>query len=166
MRIHAATGASIAALALLGATAVPAAGADVAAGGSTAVQSSPAAVRPTADAGPFGGLPRTLSTVRGERLGASQWGLSAVGAEGAWGITRGAGVTVAVLDSGVDDTHPDLAGRLLPTTDLVRDGRTGDPFGHGTRIAGIIAGVMDGAGMAGDGQRRPDPADPGPGRRR
>ena len=29
------------------------------------------------------------------------------------------------------------------------DGRTGDPFGHGTRIAGIIAGVMDGAGMAG-----------------
>ena len=149
MRIHAATGASIAALALLGVTAVPAAGADVAAGGSTAVQSSPAAVRPTADAGPFGGLPRTLSTVRGEQLGASQWGLSAVGAEGAWGITRGAGVTVAVLDSGVDDTHPDLAGRLLPTTDLVLDGRTGDPFGHGTRIAGIIAGVMDGAGMAG-----------------
>ena len=87
--------------------------------------------------------------MRGERLGSAQWGLRAIGAEGAWGITRGLGVTVAVLDSGIDDTHPDLAGRLLPVADLVEDGRTGDPFGHGTRIAGIIAAVMDGAGIAG-----------------
>ena len=107
------------------------------------------ASRPTSDVSPSGGLQVILPTLRGERLGSSQWGLTAIGAEGAWGITRGAGVTVAVLDSGVDDTHPDLDGRLLPAVDLVGDGLTGDPFGHGTRIAGIIAGVMDGSGIAG-----------------
>ncbi len=115
---------------------------------STSGTSTPTA-SPSADRTPSGGLQKPLPTVRGERLGSSQWGLGAVGAEGAWGITRGSGVIVAVLDSGVDDTHPDLAGRLLPAVDLVGDGRTGDPFGHGTRIAGIIAGVMDGAGIAG-----------------
>ena len=112
-------------------------------------RSAPTASRPPADVTPSGGLQKPLPTLRGERLGSSQWGLTAIGAEGAWGITRGSGVTVAVLDSGVDDAHPDLAGRLLPALDLVGDGLTGDPFGHGTRIAGIIAGVMDGAGIAG-----------------
>ncbi len=119
-------------------------------------QSSPgASVRQSASGDPRSGsaasgdVPGTLATIRGEALGARQWGLRAIGAEGAWGITRGAGITVAVLDSGVDRTHPDLAGRLLPTRDLVGDGNVGDPFGHGTRIAGIIAGVMDGAGIAG-----------------
>ncbi len=134
---------------MLATTAAPAAGADLAAHASAVVKSAPTAARPATDISPSGGLPRLLSTVRGERLGASQWGLTAVGAEGAWGVTRGSGVIVAVLDSGVDDAHPDLAGRLLPAADLVGDGRTGDPFGHGTRIAGIIAGVMDGAGIAG-----------------
>ena len=90
-----------------------------------------------------------LPTVRAERLGGKQWGLAAVGAEGAWGITRGAGITVAVLDSGVDETHPDLAGHLLPAVDLVEDGRAGDAFGHGTRVAGVIAAALDGAGIAG-----------------
>lgn len=154
VRTRAASGVSIAVLALLAATAPPATGAGVTAGSSAAVASSvvtsaPAASRPATDISPSGGVPRTLSTVRGERLGGSQWGLTAVGAEGAWGVTRGAGVIVAVLDSGVDDAHPDLAGRLLPPADLVGDGLKGDPFGHGTRIAGIIAGVMDGDGIAG-----------------
>ena len=150
VRVQAATGAGIAILGLLltGMTA-PASAMGVRAVAFAPGQSASSAARPTSDVGPSGGLHRTLATVRGERLGASQWGLSAVGAEGAWGITRGLGVTVAVLDSGVDDAHPDLHGRLLPAVDLVGDGLTRDPFGHGTRIAGIIAGVMDGAGIAG-----------------
>jgi subtilisin family serine protease len=149
VRVKVASGAGIAVLALLVGIAAPASAVDVRAAALAAGQPASSASRPTSDVTPSGGLKKPLPTVRGERLGSSQWGLGAVGAEGAWGITRGSGVTVAVLDSGVDDAHPDLAGRLLPAVDLVGDGRTGDPLGHGTRVAGIIAGVMDGAGIAG-----------------
>ncbi|MCU0262051.1 MAG: S8 family serine peptidase [Candidatus Nanopelagicales bacterium] len=151
MRIHAATGAVIAVLVLLVGATAPAAAQDGAAAASVPAFSdgSGPLSRSTTAGGPTRGLPMTLATVRGERLGSAQWGLAAIGAQGAWGVTRGAGITVAVLDSGVDRTHPDLADRLLPTTDLVQDGQSGDPFGHGTRVAGVIAGVMDGAGIAG-----------------
>ncbi|WP_441246620.1 type VII secretion-associated serine protease mycosin [Kitasatospora sp. McL0602] len=65
-------------------------------------------------------------------------------ADDIWAISRGAGVTVAVVDSGVAASHPDLAGRVLPGTSLLGDGADGraDTSGdsHGTAIAGIIAG--------------------------
>ncbi|MFE4636656.1 type VII secretion-associated serine protease mycosin [Streptomyces sp. NPDC056773] len=72
-----------------------------------------------------------------------QWGLTALRAEEAWGTSRGDGVTVAVLDTGVDPTHPDLVGQVLEGTDLVGMGATqGDRTWatHGTAMAGIIAG--------------------------
>jgi type VII secretion-associated serine protease mycosin len=54
---------------------------------------------------------------------------------------NGAGVTVAVVDSGVDASHPDLAGNVFPGTDLVNPGADGrlDRNGHGTAMAGLIA---------------------------
>src|SRR5690349_11433592 len=76
-----------------------------------------------------------------------QWQLSALGAEAAWRISTGAGVTVAVIDSGVDATHPDLAGQVLGGLDLVDVGGDGydDEVGHGTTVAALIAGRGDDA---------------------
>jgi serine protease AprX len=51
----------------------------------------------------------------------------------------GKGITVAVIDSGVAD-HPDLAGRIVARVDLTGEGSSGDPGGHGTNVAGLIAG--------------------------
>jgi subtilisin family serine protease len=99
--------------------------------------------------GKTGSTAGTVSALAAETLGSEQWGLTAVGAEAAWPITRGAGVVVAVVDTGADPSHPDLAGRLLPEIDLVGDGATGDPMGHGTHVSGIIAAALDGKGIAG-----------------
>ncbi len=68
-----------------------------------------------------------------------QWALDMLQAEATWDATTGAGVTVAVLDSGVS-AHPDLAGLFVKGVDLVNggDGRQ-DNNGHGTHVTGIIA---------------------------
>ncbi|URN17949.1 MULTISPECIES: type VII secretion-associated serine protease mycosin [Streptomyces] len=90
---------------------------------------------------------------RADGIRARQWGNEAINAERAWATTRGEGVTVAVLDTGVDETHPDLVGNVLPGKDLVGFGaKRGDRAWarHGTAMAGIIAGHGHGPGN-GDG---------------
>ncbi len=80
-----------------------------------------------------------------------QWSLEAMHTEEAWQTTKGAGVTVAVLDTGVEADHPDLDGNVLPGKDLVGFGaREGDRAWarHGTAMAGIIAGHGHGPGNA------------------
>lgn len=82
----------------------------------------------------------------------TQWGPDAIGARAAWAITRGRPeIVVAVLDSGVDLAHPDLAGRLVPGIDLGSGDRDpSDEDGHGTHVAGIIAAASNnGRGVAG-----------------
>ena len=78
---------------------------------------------------------------------AQQWGLDAIGADAAWAVTRGAGVVVAVVDTGVAPA-PDLDGRLLPGWNvLARSEDAGDDNGHGTHVAGTVAEV-GGNGLA------------------
>ncbi|GAA2437788.1 type VII secretion-associated serine protease mycosin [Streptomyces macrosporus] len=94
----------------------------------------------------------TAPAARADDIRDRQWGLDAVGAREAWKTTKGEGITVAVLDTGVDAGHPDLRGRVLEGKDLVGFGaREGDPHWarHGTAMAGIIAGRGHGPG---DGQ--------------
>ncbi|MEV7193010.1 type VII secretion-associated serine protease mycosin [Streptomyces sp. NPDC093510] len=84
---------------------------------------------------------------------AQQWALDAMRTGQAWQTTKGEGITVAVLDTGIDDEHPDLAGSVLEGKDMVGFGaRRGDrPWArHGTAMAGIIAGHGHGTGR-GDG---------------
>lgn len=73
-----------------------------------------------------------------------QWHLDAMKAEQMWATSRGQGVTVAVIDSGVDPSNPDLEGQVLTGKDLAPEA-SGDEHtdynGHGTSMAGLIAGT-------------------------
>ncbi|MGW3562753.1 type VII secretion-associated serine protease mycosin [Streptomyces sp. NPDC000941] len=87
-------------------------------------------------------------SARADAIQAREWALDAIHVPTAWQTTKGAGVTVAVLDTGVDDQHPDLAGQVLTGKDMVGFGAgRGDRAWarHGTAMAGIIAGHGHGA---------------------
>lgn len=82
---------------------------------------------------------------------AEQWALEATRLREAWSRTTGDGIVVAVVDTGVDLDHPDLAGALVDGVDLVDgDGRPDDPHGHGTHVAGVVA-ARAGNGVGGAG---------------
>ena len=74
-----------------------------------------------------------------------------IGASYVWPHATGAGVTVAVVDTGVDATAPDLAGQLVPGYSWVNgNSDTQDQNGHGTHVTGIIAAVQNnGVGVSG-----------------
>jgi thermitase len=82
-----------------------------------------------------------------------QWGPQALGMPAAWDLEAGnASVKVAVIDSGLDETHPDFAGVPIENgTDYVdHDSTPEDHNGHGTHVAGIVAAARDnGIGVAG-----------------
>lgn len=77
---------------------------------------------------------------------ANAWHLPKIQAPIAWDTTRGLGVTVAVLDTGVDSTHPDLAGQLVPGWNMYdNNSNTADVHGHGTQVAGVVAAASNNA---------------------
>ncbi|MDT0465725.1 type VII secretion-associated serine protease mycosin [Streptomyces gibsoniae] len=68
-------------------------------------------------------------------------------ADAVWAASQGEGVTVAVVDTGVDSSHPDLSGQVLKGKDFTGDGNAQeDLVGHGTRMASIIAAHGHGEG--------------------
>lgn len=98
-------------------------------------------------------------------LFAKQWGLQQINADEAWATSTGAGQVIAVVDSGVDLTHPDLQGKLVAGATFTgcatsangcgngdwKSGNTTDPPSpHGTHVAGIAAAATNnGIGIAG-----------------
>jgi thermitase len=87
--------------------------------------------------------------------GQAVWGTSGhadadIDAPQAWALSRGDGATVAVVDTGVDVGHADLAARIVPGFDFVdHDGDPQDGHGHGTHVAGTVAAGLDGGGVVG-----------------
>ena len=87
----------------------------------------------------------------GRGVQAQEWWLDGLHVRQAWPSTEGAGITVAVLSTGVDPRHPDLTGSVTTGPDFSGSGRTqAGPFWgiNGTEVAGAIAGHGHGTGRA------------------
>lgn len=80
------------------------------------------------------------------------WGIKRVNAPAAWPRVTGRGIKVAVIDTGIDARHPDLAANIgggVNVADPKRPDDFADDQGHGTHVAGTIAALRDGRGVAG-----------------
>lgn len=74
----------------------------------------------------------------------TEWHLPKIGVPTAWDTTKGDGVTIAILDSGVNCTHPDLVAHCVPGWNVANNNSdTTDLNGHGTMVAGTALSVGD-----------------------
>ena len=100
-------------------------------------------------------LPRDTADTPNDAQYSDQWSLQRIGWNQVYGNVNPAGsATVAILDTGVDASHPDLSGVVVPGKNILTgsgDGQS-DPNGHGTAMAGIVAAkTNNGIGIAGVG---------------
>lgn len=87
-----------------------------------------------------------LAATTNDPLASTSWHLARINAPAAWDRALGTGVVVAVLDTGVDATHPDLASRLVAGWNLYdNNGDTSDVHGHGTKTAGAVGAAANNA---------------------
>ncbi len=80
------------------------------------------------------------------------WGVARVNAPAAWGRARGAGVKVAVIDTGIDRTHPNLSPNIKGGRNLIANAKPeafDDDQGHGTHVSGTIAAAALSTGPVG-----------------
>lgn len=92
-----------------------------------------------------------------DQLWGNQWSLRNIGTPAAWDITQGGTAPIAILDSGVDLDHPDIAGKLVLGRNFVdpNDGLD-DHCGHGTPVAGIAGAISNNLiGVAGIAMENP-----------
>ena len=103
-------------------------------------------------------FPTTAARASNDPSFGNQWGLARIGAEKAWTRTTGAGVRIGIVDTGVDLTHEDIAGKVVESISCVGSGgdvakcrgSAQDDQGHGTHVSGIAAAYKDnGKGIAG-----------------
>lgn len=84
-------------------------------------------------------VPLTVTSANDPYYG-NAWHLPKIQAPTAWDTSRGTGITVAILDTGVDPTHTDLAGQMVPGWNMYdNNSNTSDVHGHGTQVAGVVA---------------------------
>ena len=78
------------------------------------------------------------------------WGIARVDAPAAWAVTKGEGVKVAVIDTGIDCDHPDLKANCAGGYNALDSSKpTMDDNEHGTHVSGTIAGILNGQGVVG-----------------
>ncbi|MGH2773606.1 MAG: S8 family serine peptidase [Actinomycetota bacterium] len=97
-------------------------------------------------------LPTTRAFAASDPLFGHQWALEKIRGEQAWSASRGDSSVVAVVDTGVDFGHPDLAGKQAASFDCFQKNpciaASGDANGHGTAVAGIIGAANNTEGIA------------------
>jgi len=83
----------------------------------------------------------------------SQWGMTKIQAPEAWSVTTGSSnVKIAILDTGIDQNHEDLAAKIVASRNFTTSSTVDDLYGHGTHCAGIAAAITNnGTGVAGVG---------------